>query len=180
MLRQLVLRLLPRKGKGPIRAVEHERLDQVRTTQQRKQEYMSEEFFETTAAKDRTGLLEANRENVAVAYTQALDNNVDAPVVFVLDLRYEKAAMLAQACIGVKGKIQKMIDDCAEKKVIPTVIAALPRNTAVATMNSAIPDSGEILSSTIPRGHFRVMVLAFGGRSHSACPEPRTPRIDAY
>jgi hypothetical protein len=180
MPRQPALRLLPRKRKGPIRAAEHGHLDQVRITQQRKQEYMSEEFFETTAAKDRTGLLEANRENVAVAYTQALGNNVAAPVVFVLDLRYDKAAMLAQACIGVKGKIQKMIDDCAEKKVIPTVIAALPRNTAVKKMDSAIPDSGEILSSTIPRGHFRVMVLAFGGRSHSAYPEPRTPRVDAY
>ena len=31
MLRQLVLRLLPRKGKGLIRAAEHGHLDQVRT-----------------------------------------------------------------------------------------------------------------------------------------------------
>ncbi len=141
---------------------------------------MPERFFETSAAKDRAGLLEVNRRNVEFAYTQALDNDVDDPVVFVLDLRYEKAALLAEACIKQKSEIQKMINDCAGKKVIPTVIAALPHNDAVEAMDSAIQDSGEILSSTIPRGYFRVMVFAFGGRIHSACPEPRTPGIDVY
>ena len=141
---------------------------------------MSGEFFETEAAKTRTELLEVNRGNVEFAYRQALDNDADDPVVFVLDLRYEKAAILAEACFKEKGEIQKMINDCAGKKVIPTVIAALPHNDAVEAMDSTIRDSGEILSSTIPRGYFRVMVLALGGHSHSACPEPRTPRRDVY
>ena len=133
---------------------------------------MPGEFFETKAATDRAGLLEINRENVEFAYTQALDDDVDAPVVFVLDLRYKEAAILAEACIKEKSEIQKMTDDCARKKVIPTVIAALPHNDAVEAMDSTIRDSGEILSSTIPRGYFRVMVLALGGHSHSAWPEP--------
>ncbi len=133
---------------------------------------MPEEFFETEAAKTRTDLLEVNRENVEFAYTQALDNDVDDPVVFVLDLRDKKAAILAEACIKGKSEIQKIIDDCARKQVIPTVIAALPHNDAVEAMDSAIRDSGEMLSSTIPRGYFRVMVLALEGHSHSACLEP--------
>ena len=133
---------------------------------------MSGEFFETKAEEDRAGLLEANRENVEFAYSQAPNNDVDDPVVFVLDLRYKKAAILAEACIKKKSEIQKMIDDCAGKKVIPTVIAALPHNDAVEAMDSAIRDSGEMLSSTIPRGYFRVMVLALGSHSHSACLEP--------
>lgn len=141
---------------------------------------MPGEFFETIAAKDRAGLLKASRENVEFAYSQALDNDVDDPVVFLLDLRYTKAAILAEACIKKKTEIQKMIDDCAGKKVTPTVIATLPHNDAVEAMDSTIQDSGEILSSTIPRGYFRVMVLALGGHSHSACPEPRAPGIDDY
>ncbi len=142
---------------------------------------MPGEFSETKAAKDRAGLLEANRENVEFAYTQALDNDVDAPVVFVLDLRYKKAAILAEACIKKrKSEIQKMIDDGAGKKVIPTVISALPHNDAVEAMGSIIQNAGKVLSSTIPRGYFRVMVVAFEDHSHSACPKPRRPEADAY
>jgi len=133
---------------------------------------MPGEFFETKDANDRRGLLEANRENIGFAYTQARDNDMDGPVIFVFDLRYKKAAMLAKACIEEKGEIQKMINDCARKKVIPTVVAALPHDDAVEAMGSIIQDAGEILSSTIPRGYFRVMVVAFGGHVHSACPEP--------
>jgi hypothetical protein len=159
------------------------KLDQAIATfpiQQRKQEPMPRGFFEIEAAKDRTGLLESSRENVKSAYTQAVDNDVDAPVVFVLDLRYEKAAMLAESCIKEKSEIQKMIDNCARKKIIPTVITTLSHDDAVEAMDSTIRDSGKILSSTIPRGYFRVMVLALGDFSHSACPIPETRRIDPY
>ncbi len=137
-------------------------------------------FLETLKARDRRHLLEVNQENVNSAYTQAKNSNLDDPVIFLLDLRYEKAAILAEASIGQKGKIGKMIDDCAGKKVIPTIVAALPHGDAVEALSSILRNAHDVLSSTIPRGYFRVMVVAFGGHIHSACREPKSPAADIY
>lgn len=141
---------------------------------------MMEKLFETEWANDRAHLLNLNKNNVESAYTHADDRGVDDPVILLLDLRYTKALVLAEACIRSKDRIRQAIDDCARKKVIPTAVVALSHRKAVEAMGSVSQPALETLSSTIPRGYFRVMVIALGGHSHSACPEPRPPGEEYY
>ena len=124
---------------------------------------MMAKFFETERANDRTHLLNLNKENVEYAYTHADDRGVEDPVILLLDLRYKKALMLAEACIRSKDRIRKAIDDCARKNVIPTAVVALSLRKAVEAMGPVSEPALKTLSSTIPRGYFRVMVIALGG-----------------
>ena len=141
---------------------------------------MMEKFFETESANDRGHLLDLNKENVEYAYTHADGRGVEDPVILLLDLRYNKALVLAEACIRSKDRIRETIDDCARKKVIPTAVVALSHKKAVEAMGSVSQPALEALSSTIPRGYFRVMVIALGGHSHSARPEPKPPGEEFY
>jgi hypothetical protein len=141
---------------------------------------MMEKFFGTEKANDRAHLLNLNKDNVEHAYTHADDRGVVDPVILLLDLRDKKALVLAEACIRSKDRIRKAIDDCARKKVIPTAVIALSHDEAVEAMGSVSELALKALSSTIPRGYFRVMVIALEGHSHLACPEPKPPEEEYY
>ena len=134
---------------------------------------MLELFVETEEARDCVHLVEVNRANIADAYWQAWEDNVHDPVVVMLDLRDEKAAAMAKSRFKKRSSIRKLVGECAEKEVIPTVILALPHDDAVEAMARISQSAQKALSSTIPRSYFRVMTIAFGEHIHTACPVPK-------
>ncbi len=134
---------------------------------------MLEVFCETEEARDCTHLVRFNRANIVDAYWRAWDNDVPDPVVVVLDLRDAKAATMARSRSRKTYRIRKLIDECAEKQVIPTAILVLPHDDALEAMARISQSARKALLGTIPRGYFRAIAIGFGEHSHCASPEPK-------
>ncbi len=122
--------------------------------------------------KTRIGLLQSNVNDAEVAYERALDDGVEDPVVFLLDIRDPQVAVLAEAYVREKGKVRQAIDDCVAKEAIPIAIVALPHGNAVKFMDAVFQGDGGAWPTTIPCGCFRIVVIAFGGYTHRTHPEP--------
>jgi hypothetical protein len=134
---------------------------------------MLKAFIETEAVTDCAHLIQSNRDNIMNIYERARDNEMFDPVMIVLDLRDEKAARMARSRLKNGSRIRSLINECAEKKMIPTVILALPHEDAVSALGRVSQLAQQALSSTIPRSYFRVLTIAFERHFHTACQKPR-------
>ena len=129
-------------------------------------------FCETEGAVNCSELVRSNRANITHAYWQAWENDVRAPIVVVLDLQDENSLAMARSRFRQRARIQTFVDECTEKKVVPTAILAMDHDDALKAMTRVGESARKALFSTIPRSYFRIMTFAFGEHTHTAYPEP--------
>jgi len=104
------------------------------------------------------------KEKMEFAYANALERNVVAPVVFVLDVRDDIARWVAERFTTAKeADIAAQVTRGAGQDTRPLLTVALPQDQAHEAVAKLDPKAGEHLKGTpVPHGEFVAVAVADG------------------
>lgn len=108
-------------------------------------------------------LYQQGREQIEVAYLQAMNRSVVDPVVIVMDLREPLAMKIAEAA-GQRAAVEAQIAEGERRGVVPTVFGGHPREAAKKLLAEA-PEIVHALDSSAAPGMFSTIIIALGAKS---------------
>ncbi|MDP6557305.1 MAG: hypothetical protein QGG71_21740 [Pirellulaceae bacterium] len=112
---------------------------------------------------DHDTLYQQGREQIEVAYLQAVNRGVVDPVVIVMDLREPFAMKIAEAA-GQRASVEAQIAEVERRGVVPTVFSGHPREGA----KELLAEYPEIVTAPDERtdqGMFLTIIVELGAAS---------------
>jgi len=131
-----------------------------------------------TGAEYRRQLLLLNRERIEFTYEKARANEVDEPIILVLDLCDDRAARLSQLAGVAWEQIEQCRQDCRNAGAVPVYVMALPRWAAMCYVGPSSPRSPQGVAQPCAPGTFRVVAIAAGGNSFADFPLPPVANVE--
>jgi hypothetical protein len=128
-------------------------------------------------AECRRQLLLFNRERIEFAYVKARANGLDDPVILVLDLQDDRAALLAHRTGLPWETIEQLREECDRCDAVPTQVISAPRWAVMCTVGPMSPNSPHGIARPCADGAFRVVAIAAGGNSFADFPLPPTSNL---
>ena len=111
-------------------------------------------------------------EKIEFAYPNALERHVDKPIVFVLDVRDNDAAWVAEQFTD-KQKIKKVTEDARKRETAPALSFAASKDQAEAVVRELDPQTRDQISSLeVPDDQFFVIAIADGSIGGCFKPKP--------
>lgn len=108
-------------------------------------------------------LYQQGREQIEVAYLQAVNRGVADPVVIVMDLREPLAMKIAEAA-GQRDAVEAQIAEGERRGVVPTVFGGHPREAAKKLLAES-PEIVNALDGMPAPGMFLTIIIALGTAS---------------
>lgn len=108
-------------------------------------------------------LYQQGREQIEVAYLQAVNRSVVDPVIIVMDLREPLAMKIAEAA-GQRAAVEAQIAEGERRGVVPTVFGGHPREAAKKLLAEA-PEIVNALDGLPAPGMFLTIIIALGAAS---------------
>jgi len=105
-------------------------------------------------------LYQQGREQIEIAYLQAVNRDVVDPVVIVMDLREPLAMKLAEDT-GQSDRVQAQIAEGERRGVVPTVFGGHPREGAKKLL-AEYPDVVTAMDELTDPGIFLTIIVALG------------------
>lgn len=112
---------------------------------------------------DHDTLYQQGREQIEVAYLQAVNRGVVDPVVIVMDLREPFAMKIAEAA-GQRASVEAQIAEVERRGVVPTVFGGHPREGAKKLLAES-PEIVNALDGMTAPGMFLTIIIASGTAS---------------
>ena len=117
-------------------------------------------------------LLELSREKVEFAYSNAIEREVETPVVFVLDLSDDDAAWVV-GLLTDRSNIDDAIDKSEKHQTVPLLTFAVSYEKAGKIIDKLDPHTKNLIDRMqVPETHFLLIVIAQKSISGSFHPKP--------